>query len=334
MNNQLGIARGASRPTMKDVALRAGVALKTVSRVVNGEAGVTPETTTRVLGAIEELGFRRNESARLLRTGKTATIGFISETWGDREHAALGRGIEEVARERGFLIFAGSTDSDPEREEQLTMSLCARRVDGLIVVPTPGNHDYLISEIEAGIATVFALRPPSLVAADAALVDEDDAARTAVAHLAAHGHKRIGYIGGDHHDYRTRELLRGYRAAMSQARFPVDEAWTRLTPQTLVNSPVSAVLCGSPSHTADTLRSFAGTQNPRQVAMIGFGDFEPAEYLTPGMTVITYDPAEVGRAAAELLFDRLDGNEGPPRQVRVTARLIRRGSAEIPPADA
>lgn len=334
MNNQLHITRSGTRPTMKDVAVRAGVALKTVSRVVNGESGVTPETTTRVLGAIEELGFRRNESARLLRTGKTATIGFISDNWGDREHAALGRGVEEVARERGFLIFAGSTDSDPEREEQLTLSLCARRVDGLIVVPTPGDHDYLVSEIEAGIATVFALRPPSHMAADAALVDEEGAARMAVAHLAAHRHRRIGYLGGDHFGYRTGELLRGYHAAMASAGFPVDEAWTRLTPRNLVNSTVTAVLCGSRKHTALALGSLAASGRSGQVAVIGFGDFELAEYLAPGATVVTYDSSEIGREAAELLFARLDGYDGPPRRVRIRARLVQRGSAEISPARA
>ena len=107
------ISRGGGRPTMKDVATRAGVALKTVSRVVNGEPGVTPETAQRVLGAIEDLGFRRNESARLLRTGHTATLGFIADTWTDPDHAAVYRGLENVAREHGYLLYSGSTDRDP-----------------------------------------------------------------------------------------------------------------------------------------------------------------------------------------------------------------------------
>src|SRR6185437_15376227 len=127
MSNQMQVVN-APRPTMKDVASRAGVALKTVSRVVNGEPGVTPETTKRVLGAIEDLGFRRNESARLLRTGRTATLGFITDNCGDPDHAAVGRGVEEVARAHGFLVFTGSTDSDPVKEEGLALTLCARRV--------------------------------------------------------------------------------------------------------------------------------------------------------------------------------------------------------------
>src|SRR6201991_5238712 len=111
------IGRGGGRPTMKDVATRAGVALKTVSRVVNGEPGVTPETAGRVMGAIEDLGFRRNESARLLRTGRTATLGFIADTWSDPDHAAVYRGLENLAREQGYLLYSGSTDSEPDREE-------------------------------------------------------------------------------------------------------------------------------------------------------------------------------------------------------------------------
>ena len=163
MNKQVDEVRGTGRPTMKDVASKAGVALKTVSRVVNGEPGVTEATAGRVLGAIEDLGFRRNESARLLRTGQTATLGFIASDWTDPDHAAVYRGLEEVARSNGYLLYSGSTDRDPEREEQLALAMCARRVDGLIVIPTPGSHDYLVSEIEAGVAAVFVLRPPALV---------------------------------------------------------------------------------------------------------------------------------------------------------------------------
>ena len=135
---------------MKDVASRAGVALKTVSRVVNGEPGVTPETASRVLGAIEDLGFRRNESARLLRTGRTATLGFIADSWANPDCSAVYRGLEEVVRSHGYLLYSGSTDSDSSREELLALAMCARRVDGLIITPTAGSHDYLVPETGTG----------------------------------------------------------------------------------------------------------------------------------------------------------------------------------------
>lgn len=333
------------RPTMKDVAARAGVALKTVSRVVNGESGVTPATTERVLGAIEELGFRRNESARLLRTGQTATLGFIAEQVADPDQAALYRGLEEVVRDQGFLLYSGSTDNDLDREERLALSLCARRVDGMVIVPTSGDHGYLAAEIAAGVATVFALRPPTLAAlGDVVVADERGGAKTAVAHLIAHGHRRIGYLGasdvrGALAGYRSRRLALGYTEAMAAAGLPVDQRWLSLTPGGLSGAGVTAVFCGSRTRTAQALHALAaagqanGPQRPGRLAVIGFGDFELAGLLSPGITVISYDPARIGRTAGELLMRRLAADGEPPRLVELPAALIPRGSAEFPPAD-
>jgi LacI family transcriptional regulator len=325
---------------MKDVASRAGVALKTVSRVVNGEPGVTPETTQRVLGAIEDLGFRRNESARLLRTGRTATLGFVSDNCGEPDQAAIGRGVEEVARDHGFLVFTGSTDGDPALEEALALTLCARRVDGLVIAPTVGNHEYLVPEIEAGVAVVFVLRPPELPAADVVLADEYGGAKAAVSHLIDQGHQRIGYIGGDLTGYRSRQLMRGYAEAMAAAGRPTDPAWTTLAPQRLLDSPVTAVFCGSREHTVRALRALAAAEHmptargrTRRVAVVGFGDFEIGDLVSPGLTVVSYDPGEIGRTAGDLLLRRITGEDGPPRRVEVPTKLIVRGSAEFPPDD-
>jgi LacI family transcriptional regulator len=338
---RIGGKLSGARPTMKDVASRAGVALKTVSRVVNGEPGVTPATATRVLDAIKDLGFRRNESARLLRTGRTSALGFIADDFSDCDTARLCREIEEVAIEHGMLLFTGSTDREPEREQGLAMSLTARRVDGLIILPTPGEHAYLAAEIDAGTATVFVLRPPTGVETDTVLVDERGGARRAVAHLIAHGHRRIGFLGSDPRQYRSRQLMQGYAAAMAEAGLVAEDSWTTLTPQRLADSPVTAVFCAGREHTTAALRALAvpgaGPGAPsRPVAIVGFGDFDLADFVRPGLTVVTYDPAEVGRKAAELLFRRLDGEDGldalpaTSRRVEVPTRLIPRGSGEIP----
>jgi LacI family transcriptional regulator len=127
--------RYGNRPTMKDVAARAGVGLKTVSRVVNGEPGVTPDTERRVQEAIDALGFRRNDSARVLRKGRTASIGLVLEDLADPFYGPLSRAVEEVARAHGALLINGSSAEDPEREQELALALCARRVDGLVVIP-------------------------------------------------------------------------------------------------------------------------------------------------------------------------------------------------------
>jgi len=320
----------SARPTMKDVAARAGVALKTVSRVVNGEPGVTPTTATRVMDAIDDLGFRRNESARLLRTGRTSALGFIGDDLAEPDTAALCRGIEEVAREHGMLLFTGSNDSNLDREQRLAESLTARRVDGLIIKPAPGGQAYLAAEIEAGTTTVCVLRPPAGIEADTVLADERGGAQVAVAHLIAHGHRRIGLVIGDPGQYGPRQLLQGYNQAMAEAGLMVDDAWTTLTPERLADSPVTAVFCGSREHTGRVLRVLAATGQSERIAVVGFGDFGLADYLRPGLTVVSYNPAEVGRMAAELLFRRIDGDDAPPARVAVPVRLVARGSGEIP----
>lgn len=313
--------RGGGRPTMKDVASRAGVALKTVSRVVNREPGVTPETTERVLGAIEALGFRRNESARLLRTGHTATIGYIADTWTDPDHAAVYRGLENVAREHGYLLYSGSTESDPEREEQLTLAMAARRVDGLVISPVQGPHDYLVAEIEAGVAAVFVLRPAELVRADAVLPDERGGARLAVARLAALGHRKIGFLG-EPAGHRSRTLRSGYAEAMAEAGLAVDPAWLNLDAAGLAHADVTAVFCADQERTQAALRALG----PADVTVLGFGDFELADLLDPPVTVVSYDPELIGRTAGELLLRRMAGDQAPPRRVEVPVRLIARGS--------
>jgi LacI family transcriptional regulator, galactose operon repressor len=334
MSNQVKAVNvnGGGRPTMKDVASRAGVALKTVSRVVNGEPGVTPETAKRVLGAIEDLGFRRNESARLLRTGRTATLGFIADTWTDPDHAAVYRGLENVAREHGYLLYCGSTDSDPEREERLALAMCARRVDGLIIIPVPGPHDYLVSEIEAGVVTVFVLRPPEIVRADAVLPDERGGARAVIAHLVAHGHRRIGFLGyPDGH--RSRTLRDACREAMAAAGTPADPAWLTLdvAALTAADPPVTAVFCADRARTEAALRALAvhgdGRPEAPRVVVVGFGDFDLADLISPPVTVVSYDPVLIGRTAGELLIGRLAGEQAPPRRVEIPVTLIPRGAA-------
>jgi LacI family transcriptional regulator, galactose operon repressor len=327
MNKQVDEVRGSGRPTMKDVASKAGVALKTVSRVVNGEPGVTEATASRVLGAIEDLGFRRNESARLLRTGQTATLGFIASDWTDPDHAAVYQGLEEVARSNGYLLYSGSTDRDLEREEQLALAMCARRVDGLAVIPTPGSHDYLVSEIEAGVAAVFVLRPPAWAGgrgprADAVLPDERGGGRAAAAYLIARGHLRIGFVPGDPSTHRAAELLAGYTDAMTAAGLAADPAWTRLTAEQLPRTPVTAVLCADRTQTEAALHALAG--NHDRPAVVGFGDFALADLVSPPVSVLVYDSVLIGRTAGELLIRRLAGEEAPPRTVHVPVRLVTR----------
>lgn len=344
MNNaRVTTPRYHSRPTMKDVAARAGVGLKTVSRVVNEEPGVTPDTAGRVRAAIDALGFRRNDSARLLRTGRTASIGLVLEDLADPFYSPLSRAVEEVARAHSALLFTGSSAEDAVRERELVLAFCARRVDGLVVVPASDDHRYLEPEIEAGVATVFVDRPAGRIDADVVLTDSAGGSREGVAHLIAGGHRRIGFIGDRPAIHTAAERLRGYREAMAAAGLPVLDTWVSMGPTAPDRvrevlrgmltgcEPVTAVFAGNNRVTVTAVRVLRDHLRP--VALVGFDDFELADLLRPAVTVVAQDATGLGRTAARLLFRRLDGGaDDPPRRVELPARLIVRGTGEIAPA--
>lgn len=341
--DHLSGTRYGNRPTMKDVAARAGVGLKTVSRVVNGERGVTPDTERRVQEAIEALGFRRNDSARVLRKGRTASVGLVLEDLADPFYGPLSRAVEEVARAHGALLINGSSAEDPEREQELVLALCARRVDGLVVIPAGDDHRYLEPEIRAGVATVFVDRPAGKIDADVVLSDSFGGARDGVAHLIAHGHRRIGFIGDMPRIHTAAERLRGYRTAMREAGIPVEDSWmslgatdperVRRTAEEMLAgpTPVTAIFAGNNRVTVTVVRVLAGRGRP--VALVGFDDIELADLLNPGVTVVAQDAAALGRTAAERLFGQLDGTLLTPERIELPTRLITRGSGELRPAD-
>ncbi|MDX2644064.1 LacI family transcriptional regulator [Streptomyces sp. NBC_00510] len=326
---------------MKDVAARAGVGLKTVSRVVNEEPGVTEDTISRVQAAIDALGFRRNDSARLLRKGRTASIGLVLEDLADPFYSPLSRAVEDLARAHSTLLFTGSSAEDADREQELVLAFCARRVDGLVIVPASEDHRYLEPEIAAGVATVFVDRPAGGIDADVVLSDNAGGTREGVAHLIAHGHRRIGFIGDLPRIHTAAERLRGYREAMAAAGLPVHEGWVSCGPtapdrvRAAVESmlsgpePVTALFAGNNRITVTAVRVLA--DRPSVVALVGFDDFELADLLRPAVTVVAQEPGQLGRTAAGLLFQRLDGSAGPPKRVELACRLIPRGSGELPP---
>ncbi|WP_436760202.1 LacI family DNA-binding transcriptional regulator [Streptosporangium sp. V21-05] len=322
------------RPTMKDVAAMAGVALKTVSRVVNGEPGVNPATAERVTAAIERLGYRRNESARVLRRGRTASIGLVIEDVADPFYSGFSRAVEDVALRHGSLLLSGSSGEDPRRERELALAFCSRGVDGLIIVPAGTDHDYLRPELDAGVTAVFADRPGGLDA-DTVLCDNAGGARAGVAHLIRHGHRRVAFVGDSASIFTSGERLRGYRRALAEAGLPFDASLVATGPPRQAGPALVRMLSGDDPPTAvftgNGRITVAALRTGHRPALVGFDDFELADLLDPGVTVVAQDPVRLGGTAAELLFRRLSGHLGPPERVELPTRLIPRGSGELPP---
>src|SRR5947209_2678210 len=208
---------------MRDVAVAAGVSLMTVSRVVNGEGGVAPGTAGRVEQAIARLGYQRNELARHLRQKSqvSATIGLVVDDLANPFYSTLARAVEDEAFRRGYLVLVASTNNDPRRERAAVTAFTARRIDGLILVPTSGGQGFLKA---LDTPVVCADRMARGLAADTVTVDNRGAARQAVGHLLEHGHRRIAYLGDHRSIWTLRERHAGYLDALATARVPVDPA--------------------------------------------------------------------------------------------------------------
>ena len=330
---------------MRDVAALAEVSIKTVSRVVNGEPGVSPALARRVLAASERLDYRHNMTASSLRRsdGRSATIGVVLEDVANPFASALHRSIEDVAVKRGVLVLAGSSDEDGERERRLVSAFASRRVDGLIIQPSSHDHSYLLTERRAGTAMVFVDRPPAFLDADTVLTDNTAGVKRGVRHLVEHGHRRIGYLGDMRTIATAADRHQGYVEELAEHEIKLDERLVRLdlrgiekaeaaTTELLTGpEPPTALFTGQNLITIGAFRALRRLGLHRKVALIGFDDILLADLLEPGITVIAQDPAAIGRTAADVLFRRLDGDRSASERHIVLTRMITRGSGEIRP---
>jgi LacI family transcriptional regulator, galactose operon repressor len=331
---------------MKDVAALAGVAIKTVSRVMNGDPTVAPDLAARVRDAAGKLGYRPNLTASSLRRGdrRTATIGILLEDVSNPFSAALLRAVEDEARQRRVQILLGSLDEDPAREREMAITLIDRGVDGLVIVPAAADQSYLVAERKLGIRVVFLDREPRFLDADAVVSSNRAGAVAAVDHLCSFGHRRIAYLGDSVTIATAVQRFDGYQQALAKAGLQADPLIVRHGLRTIgaaaqaatelihLPDPPTAIFASQNLVTIGTVKALRETGQQDRMALVGFDDFVLADVLVPGVTVITQDTMQLGRLAAQLLFARLDGDDAPARTHVVPTGMIIRGSGEIRPA--
>jgi LacI family transcriptional regulator len=329
---------------MRDVAALAGVSLKTVSRVVNGAKTVDADMAARVRRAVAQLNYRHNLTASNLRRGdrRSFMIGLMLEDVSNPYSSSIYRAVEDVARERGVGLLAGSLDEDPERERELASSLVARRVDGLIIVPAGRDHSYLRDEQDMGMAVVFVDRPPALLPADSVLADDRHGAIMAVRHLIGHGHRRIAFLGDLTSIATAQDRYAGYRDTLSFAGLAEDPALVvhdLHTPDAAEVAvarmltgpePPTAVFSSQNLITVGAVRALRAAGVHHRTALVGFDDVPLGDILDPPVTVVAQDVVRIGTLAATILFRRIDGDPSDVQTHVVPVSLILRGSGEIP----
>ena len=331
---------------MRDVAALAGVAIRTVSRAMNGDPTVAPDLAARIHEAAGKLGYRPNLTASSLRRGdrRTATIGLLLEDVSNPFSAALLRAVEDKARLRQVQILIGSLDEDADRERELAITLIDRGVDGLVIVPAAPDQSYLLAERKLGTHVVFLDREPRLLEADAVISDNRRGAAAAIDHLRSFGHQRIAYLGDSLTIATAAQRFDGYQQALKRAGLQADPLIVRHGLRTIdaamqatkeiisLPDPPTALFASQNLVTIGAVKALRQAGRQDTTALIGFDDFVLADVLVPGITVVNQDAAGLGALAAQLLFARLDGDDTPSRTHILATGIIMRGSGEIKPA--
>lgn len=328
------------RPTMVDVAADAGVSLKTVSRVINNVPTVDAEMVERVYASIEKLGFRRNALAASLRAGSTDTIGLLTADLSNAFYTQIAAAVSQVAIAQGHQVIMASSEENPELERRLALDFCQRQVGGLIVVPSADDQGYLAAEAHMGTPVVFLDRPGSSIDADAVLLDNRGGAATGVRELIAGGHTRIALLFDDLAIFTMSERLAGIRGALAEAGLTLDErlldtrshspaaAREALAALLAGDDPPTAVFCANNRATVGAVEAIV--ESGREIAVVGFDDFEFSGLLPFEVGIIAYDTAGLGTVAAETLFARMNGDTTATAQRLVPTRLERRGGFGLP----
>jgi DNA-binding LacI/PurR family transcriptional regulator len=329
--------------SIRDVAAAAGVSYQTVSRVINGHPSVKESTRELVLATIEALGFRPNRAARALAGGPVQSVTVLTPNTILYGHRSALQGIEEAARAKGFAVGVRIVESTAPEE---VSDAVARAVE-------PGGALIVIAYDEAGTAALAAVpdQTPMVAMVETPAGDEgsgkpwvwlDDrrAALQATRYLLGLGHRTVHYLAIPSSTHISQRQA-GWRTALEEAGavvpVPVQCGWTPRSAyqagQVLAADPeVTAVLCGNDDLALGLMRAMqeAGRAIPAEVSVVGFDDTPVAEFLTPSLTTVRMDFAELGRASFGLLLALLDPETAVSPAPWPAPELIIRESAGPP----
>lgn len=329
------------RPTIKDVAARAGVSRQTVSRVINDKPEVSPETRSRVLAAIDDLGYRPSAVARSMVAGHTHSLGCISPSLVDYTFTCIIENAQAEARRMGYFLFTGSAPTDADVEPLLDEML-HRQVDGLMVFNpyADDRYRYFLPLIEEGIPIIYLNNTPRNERISSVRCDDDDGGFQATSHLVKLGHTAIATILGPANEECTHDRLQGYRRALEQAGLGLEDDlvvrgdWSAssgyLAAQRLLAAAprFSAVFAQNDNMAVGAIRALQEAQRrvPEDVSVIGFDDIPLASYFAPALATIRQPMEEAGRRAAGLLIETIQNPQRRPEQVFLRPTLLERAS--------
>lgn len=332
--------------SIRDVARHAGVSTATVARVLAGRTPVSDDLAARVRQSIAELRYVPNGVARSLSQGRTFLLGLLVSDIANPFSGQVARGLEDLAAQHGYHVLVGSSDFEPEREDELLASFAARTVDAVALVSASGATDAMQRLLDTKIPLVFVDRQPGDgIKAPLIRTDNLSAAHDAVAYLIGLGHRDLAMISGPATLPTASQRLQGFRTACGEAGlrlreecvregFLGTEGGYRATREVLALKPRPTALFSFNNMLAvGALRALreAGVSVPHDISLITFDDMDLFPFVDPPITAIAQPAYHIGAEAGRALINMLSGDPFVPREVVLPTEFRQRASCAPPP---
>lgn len=336
------------RTLIQDIAQQLDVSIATVSLVLNGKAKehrISDALAERVLQHVEQVGYRPNQLAKSLRTGKTHVIGLIIEDISNPFFATVAWMIEKQAFARGYRILYCSTDNDTAKTKDLIAMFRERHLDGYIIAPPAGVEQEIEALLKSEIPTVLFDRYLPALPTDYIVVDGEDGACQATRHLLDQGYTRIAFVSTESEQTQMNARLHGYQRAMHERALPplvqrVPLAFGGNHTQSVAelrrflteNPTCEAAVFANNSLTLYALEAIAelGLRIPQDLAVVSFDDNDLFRFYAPAITAVTQPVAALAEAAISVLLDKLRDDKAPVaalQQLTLPLELIVRKSS-------
>lgn len=336
------MSTAGGRTTIKEVARHAGVALSSVSRVLNNHPDVSDRMRTRVHESIAALGYEPNLLAASLRRGSSRTVGFIVADLRNPLYASIVTAAQRVLGGEGYAVVITTSESRADRDEEMARVLRMRQVDALLLSLADETHRGVIEELERfdGPIVLLDRHVPDLRAASGVETDHAGGMKRAARHLVDLGHERMALVSGPLQVRPSAQRIKAFREVHREYRLELPERFIRAgsfepgfgeasTLELLgAADPPTALIAGGNQLLTGVLRALRrlGREPGRDLALISCDDVPLSELHTPSISVIDRDVAELGRAGARLALERLSDPDAPPRKIVLPTSLVWRES--------
>lgn len=313
--------------TIKDIAIRTGLAISTISKYLNG-GNVLPENQVKIQKTIDELGFSANSFARGLKTNKSYRIGMVVESLSDQMQAGIVSRLEPILRRHSYTTVIADCGNDIGSQSDAVDYLLAANVDALVVIPMV---DQGVADTcrQREIPVIAVLSKPDTTDVDCVLLDNYSAAYSAVRYIISFQHKKIAFIGGPENDSEAQGRYAGYTAALKNARISIapeyvsfgeyssSSGYERMKMMMRQPHPPTAALITDFRTTFGALIAVKEMKLdiPGDLALVGFGNVELAQAMTPKIHVMVNSLDRIASTVSSLLMERLSEKSPSPAQI-------------------